>query len=40
VLFYTVLAVVEVYLMLRAIRHGPDTTPMAARPVHAAVAAE
>jgi len=27
VLFYSVLAVVEVYLMIRTIRHGPDQSP-------------
>jgi cytochrome bd ubiquinol oxidase subunit I len=29
VLFYSVLAVVEVYLMVRTIRHGPDEPPRA-----------
>ena len=41
VLFYSVLAVVEVYLMVRTIRHGPDTEPTSrAGPALAAVAAE
>jgi cytochrome d ubiquinol oxidase subunit I len=40
VLFYSVLAVVEMYLMVRTIRHGPDTAPPPARPALAAVAAE
>jgi len=40
VLFYSVLAVVEVYLMLRTIRHGPDTAPVPAHPALAAAAAE
>ena len=40
VLFYSVLAVVEVILMLRAIRHGPDFSPTPARPALAPTAAE
>ncbi len=40
VLFYSVLAVVEVILMLRAIRHGPDITPRPARPALVPAAAE
>ena len=41
VLFYSVLAVVEVYLMVRTIRHGPDTDAASRQtPVLAAVAAE
>jgi cytochrome d ubiquinol oxidase subunit I len=31
-LFYSVLAVVEVYLMVRTIRHGPLPPPAAAAP--------
>jgi cytochrome d ubiquinol oxidase subunit I len=38
VLFYSVLAVVEVFLMLRAIRQGPDTQPTTSRPALAAAA--
>jgi cytochrome bd ubiquinol oxidase subunit I len=40
VLFYSVLAVVEVYLMVRTIRHGPDALPSPVQPTLAAVAAE
>jgi cytochrome d ubiquinol oxidase subunit I len=40
VLFYSVLAVVEVYLMVRTIRHGPDAVPSPVQPTLAAVAAE
>ena len=40
VLFYSVLACVEVYLMVRTIRLGPDTEPHPARPGLRAVAAE
>jgi cytochrome d ubiquinol oxidase subunit I len=40
VLFYSVLAVVEVYLMVRTIRHGPDLSPRAGGPVLAVAAAE
>jgi cytochrome bd ubiquinol oxidase subunit I len=40
VLFYSVLAVVEVYLMVRTIRHGPDAPPKPATPALGAVAAE
>ena len=39
VLFYSVLAVVEIILMLRAINHGPDRSPGPARPALAPVAA-
>jgi cytochrome bd-type quinol oxidase subunit 1 len=31
VVLYSVLAVVEVFLMLRAIRQGPDTQPTTSR---------
>ncbi len=40
VLFYSVLAVVEIYLMVRTIRHGPDTEPHPARVGLHTVAAE
>ena len=40
VLFYSVLACVEVYLMVRTIRLGPETEPHPARPGLRAVAAE
>jgi len=40
VLFYSVLAVVEVILMLRAIRHGPDISPRPAQAAFAPAAAE
>lgn len=38
VVFYSALAVVELFLMVRAIRQGPDAPPAGAhdaRPVHA-----
>ncbi len=38
VLFYSVLAVVELFLMVRAIRQGPDISPRAAGPALAAAA--
>ena len=38
VLFYSVLAVIELFLMIRAIRHGPETSPRAAGPALAAAA--
>ena len=40
VLFYSVLACIEVYLMVRTIRRGPETEPHPARPGLHAVAAE
>jgi cytochrome d ubiquinol oxidase subunit I len=36
VVLYSVLAVVEVFLMLRAIRQGPDTQPTTSRPAFVA----
>ena len=40
VVFYSVLAVVEVFLMVRAIRQGPEISPGAAGPALSPVAAE